>query len=225
MGKQRYYPQHDQLIRDLLPTHSHAKIAERLGWATELSVRKRVRRLGLCRAHSTVWTPEKDAELVRMRGEGTPFSVVAQALDVTRNASIGRARRLGLKADPRFVVDYRPKRGRVLNQTQKINKARRKAKAGVPKFKPEPIPELPLTAYFRGVSLLDLDKNQCRYPQGDAPDILFCGQPTEEGASWCKQCRRIVYQPVAKRNISPEERERRVKQGRKNWLGRMARAA
>lgn len=224
--KHRYTEADDNVVRQLLPTHTHAEIAERLGsWATEFSVRKRCARLGLVRVHTVVWTPERDAELIRLRHDGNAFSVISKAMDITRNAAIGRAARLGIKGRSRATVDFRAKRGRALNATQKVNRARSQARSGQPKFKAEPIPDLPITAYFRGVSLLDLEPNTCRYPQGDAPEILFCGQPVVEDTSWCKHCSKIVYQTVVKRNISPEERERRVKQGRKNWMAQKARAA
>lgn len=217
MGKRKYQSEDDQIIRDLLPTMTHAQIADRLGWATELSVRKRVARLGLCRPHSTVWTPQKDADLIRQRKEHVPFSVIAQALDMTRNACIGRARRLGLVDDrPARLIDFRPKRGRVLNATQKINRARSDAKKGRPRFKPEPIPDLPISAYFRGVTLLDLEPGQCRYPQGDAPTILFCGEPVVPDTSWCKHCSKIVYSGKRVLHLTEEERFRRLRQGRKN---------
>lgn len=219
-----YNAAEDQRLRELLPTHTHAQIADRLGdWATEHSVRKRCARLGLVRRHTVAWSPEIDAELTRLRKEGFAYSVIAQRLDVTRNAAIGRAQRLGLVAPPRSATDFRPKRGRGLNITQKVNRARDRSKVSA--VKPAPIPELPLTAYFRGVTLLDLEPSQCRYPQGDGANILFCGQTTDGESSWCDQCKRIVFSGKAPIELSLAERYRRLRQGKRNYKQQQARAA
>jgi hypothetical protein len=53
---------------------------------------------------------------------------------------------------------------------------------------PPPRPE------FLGIALLDLQRRQCRFPQGEGASISFCGQKTISGESWCRDCYRIVYQ-------------------------------
>jgi hypothetical protein len=215
----------DQLIQKMLPTHTHTQIAERLGWTTENAVRKRCQRRRWLKEHTVVWTPERDAELIRLRNEQLTFSEVSRILHSSRSACIARASRLGLKNTRPARLNFRAKSGRGLNAAQKINRARSRAKTGLPRFKAEAIPELPITAYFRGVTLLDLEPNQCRYPQGDAPDILFCGMPAVPETSWCVHCSKIVYQPLRQRNISVAERFRRLRQGKRNYKQQQARAA
>ena len=41
------------------------------------------------------WTPERDAELRRLFALGLPYSRIGQHLGTTKNAALGRARRLG----------------------------------------------------------------------------------------------------------------------------------
>jgi hypothetical protein len=53
---------------------------------------------------------------------------------------------------------------------------------------PPPRPE------FLGIALLDLQRRQCRFPQGEGASISFCGQKVISGESWCRDCYRIVYQ-------------------------------
>jgi hypothetical protein len=40
---------------------------------------------------SAPWTAERDAELIRLRHEGAPYSEIGRTLGVGRNAAIGRA--------------------------------------------------------------------------------------------------------------------------------------
>lgn len=49
----------------------------------------------------------------------------------------------------------------------------------------------------RGVSLLELERNQCRFVIGDGP-YLFCGLPLKPGSasSYCPDCHKIVYVPT-----------------------------
>jgi GcrA cell cycle regulator len=222
----KYTEADDQTLRDLVETHTHLQIAEKMGWPTEMSVRKRCSRIGLVRKIAMVWTPAMDAVLRERRQSEVAFSDIALEIGVTRNAAIGRASRLGLPKTGRTDrTNYRPKRGRALNATQKINRARTQAKTGQPKFKVEKIPELPITAYFRGVTLLDLEPGQCRYPQGDSPNILFCGMPAAEDTSWCAHCSRIVYSGKKPQALSLAERYRRLRQGKRNYKEQQMRAA
>jgi len=48
----------------------------------------------------------------------------------------------------------------------------------------------------RGVSMLELNHNECRFVIGDGP-YLFCGAPIEPGSgtSYCPTCHRIIYVP------------------------------
>jgi GcrA cell cycle regulator len=222
----KYTEADDQMLRDLVETHTHLQIAERMGWPTEMSVRKRCSRIGLVRKVAMVWTPEMDAVLRERRQSEVSFNDIAMEIGVTRNAAIGRACRIGLPKTGRTDrTNYRPKRGRALNTTQKINRARTQAKTGQPKFKVEKIPELPISAYFRGVTLLDLEPGQCRYPQGDAPTILFCGQASVPETSWCEHCSEIVYSNKRQLQISVAERYRRLRQGKRNYKQQQMRAA
>jgi hypothetical protein len=139
----------------------------------------------------SLWTPERAQTLRDMREAGASFQVIADELNcgLTRNACIGRASRDRLPKT-------KPVRSRIRVYRNKAEPkpAKKRAKRRGYSIAPDFI-ELPLTAYFRSVPLVDLDRGMCRYPQGDGLNITFCGQPAMDGASWCQQCARIVYAP------------------------------
>lgn len=47
---------------------------------------------------------------------------------------------------------------------------------------------------FLGISLLDLEAGQCRFPRGDDSPFLFCGQPAKPNSSYCPSCYRLTVQ-------------------------------
>lgn len=49
------------------------------------------------------WTPEMDEVLREGVENGVSHSAIARRLGVTRNASIGRANRLGLSSEPKLI--------------------------------------------------------------------------------------------------------------------------
>lgn len=60
----------------------------------------------------------------------------------------------------------------------------------------KPLPqEPPPPVEFFGIALLDLNRDECRYPRGEGASVLFCGQPQIEGSSYCRHCHSIVYAP------------------------------
>jgi GcrA cell cycle regulator len=141
------------------------------------------------------WPPEHCDALREYLAKGMSFAEAADAINAryataySRNATIGRAKRMGLAA-----LD-RPKRlsrvPRQLHATQLRKNAERAVEA-----KPEPpISERPERVKLRCVqimprhlSVIDLETGDCRYPYGgDAEDepITFCGHPQREGSSYC----------------------------------------
>lgn len=196
---------------------THQQIADALsGRRTLRAIGAHTKVLGI-RPTPFVWAPEQDAELLALRARNVPFSVIARALDKSRCACIGRARRIGVPQIMRVKKPRvrRERKGQSGNLSQSANRARRRKSLAA-----HAAPAVPHN--FLGVPLLDLEPNTCRYPQGDTPNILFCGQPVVPETSWCAHCSRIVFgkRPV---QISLVERYRRLRQGKRNY--KQARAA
>jgi GcrA cell cycle regulator len=146
----------------------------------------------------STWEEAHSSALRELVEKGLPFSEIARALNqrfgtaYTRNAAIGRARRLGLSvpqpADPAgpFPAAKKPDARRIREK-----RARNLAK---PVGKPD-TQERAATLQLRCVAitprhlaLVDLEADDCRYPYGgdvEGEPITFCGHPRREGSSYC----------------------------------------
>lgn len=117
----------------------------------------------------TTWTEDRVERLKADVALNISATAIAARLSddevtITRNAVLGKLDRMGLKLNYRGVkTRTTPFRGL---RTKEIE--RRKKKCGE----------------FMGIPLLDLQPDQCRYPQGEGP-FLFCGQPQQEGQPYC----------------------------------------
>lgn len=131
------------------------------------------------------WTDERITLLRELWGEGLSASQIADRLgDVTRNAVIGKAHRLGLEKRP-SPIKRSPEGSPV-----------RKAKTSKPKPK--------------GATILDLTERMCRWPIGHPGerDFHFCGKKTVPGLPYCAEHASVAYQSPPSRR---DEEERKNK--------------
>jgi len=145
------------------------------------------------------WAEEHSRALREFLEQGLTYSEIAEALNArfstayTRNAAIGRARRMGLSGDePAPRVGGRPRskpqpsaaqlkklRARFLAQSRPP--AESFGRAAMPKLRRVEIAP-------RQLPLLKLEDGDCRYPYGgeeEGEPITFCGHPRREGSSYC----------------------------------------
>ena len=113
------------------------------------------------------WTEERVARLKALWGEGRTASQIAVILgDVTRNAVIGKAHRLGLKGRPSPI---------------------RKEKVATPKPASRPAAQT-----SRPVRVSD---RQCHWPIGHPrePGFHFCGAPAIDDKPYCEKHCSVAY--------------------------------
>lgn len=71
-----------------------------------------------------------------------------------------------------------------------------------PVFEAEPLPEkkVPKKPNHKGVALVDLKPDSCRWPEGDPkdPDFRFCGEPCAAGKIYCEEHCAVAYTGVFK---------------------------
>jgi len=144
------------------------------------------------------WAEEHTQALREYLAKGLTFSEIAEALnarfntDYSRNAAIGRARRLGLSGPTKPERPVRPKR-----RPKARSKGAKKPRAGVPAGPRSRLQVLKRAAALklrcvgiapRHLALIDLEDGDCRYPYGgdeEGQPITFCGHPRREGSSYC----------------------------------------
>lgn len=143
------------------------------------------------------WEEAHSAALRELVEKGLSFKEIARTLNerfgtaYTRNAAIGRARRLGLSTPERsdsgsvFAAARKPdarkiceKRARILFKSPRLTTIERAATLRLRCVAITP----------KHLALVDLQPGDCRYPYGgdaEGEPITFCGHPRQEGASYC----------------------------------------
>jgi len=146
------------------------------------------------------WTEEHSRALREYLEKGLSFSEITNAINArfntaySRNAAIGRARRMGLAgpARPDRPARLRPK-SKPKPKPARLHKGGARVLAE-PRF-PLPVSERAAALKLRCVgivprhlTLIDLEPGDCRYPYGgdaEGEAITFCGHPRREGSSYC----------------------------------------
>lgn len=129
------------------------------------------------------WTDSRIVDLTRYWAEGLSCSQIAASLgNTTRNAVIGKIHRLGLPSPP------------MSRTREKKSRAARERRPVYPRQRFVATPELVEQATLRcveiiprGLALVDLEPNDCRWPYGgdDGQPITFCAHPQQAGSSYC----------------------------------------
>jgi GcrA cell cycle regulator len=142
------------------------------------------------------WAPEHSRALQEYLTQRMSYAEAADAINArfgtayTRNAAIGRGKRMGLGGTehPVDLLRSAPK------ASGPILKKIRKRRAAEPKLLPavsdraEPLKLRCVGVSPRLIPLIDLGPGDCRYPYGGDRDdeaIAFCGHPRLAGTSYC----------------------------------------
>lgn len=162
------------------------------------------------------WAEEHSRALREYLERGLSFSQIANAINArfntvySRNATIGRARRMGFSGPARADKPVRPKL-RPKRLPARLLKMRARVLAG-PRLKPAVLKRaaaLKLRCVGivpRHLSLVDLEPGDCRYPYGgdkEGEAITFCGHPRRDGSSYCVAHFHLTSAPDTASNASP----------------------
>ena len=134
---------------------------------------------------ATAWTEEMCEDLRRMvEVDGATYGEAAVEIGVTRNAAIGRGRRMGLQTRNVQHSQGRRRPRAVTAPTAKSVIFKAPARPRKPPLEP---PQC-------GVPFEELTSiRQCRYPHGERPPYLFCAREVVPGTSWCAGHVGLVY--------------------------------
>ncbi len=146
------------------------------------------------------WTGERVTMLKKLWAEAQSASAIAATLgEVTRNAVIGKAHRLGLAG--RATTSRRPGTLRAASPSFRRQNARKSPRPfffpAAPKrptpAKPTPVvlgpaPEIPVT-------VATLTERTCRWPEGDPKQagFHFCGRAKPEGHPYCDHHAAVAF--------------------------------
>jgi GcrA cell cycle regulator len=156
------------------------------------------------------WTLDREDLLKKLHGEGLSASQIATRIcatgfDVTRNAVIGKANRLGLTGGdkPRRSTRSRKPRRKPNPGINMVFGGRKSAKLFLEAEPFTPGPELVIPLAERK-TLLQLEDTDCRWGIGDPKeaDFHFCGKAKVPGLPYCEHhCRRAYTPPTSKGGI------------------------
>ena len=133
------------------------------------------------------WTYERIEKLKKLWEEGLTASRIAAELgDVTRNAVIGKAHRLGLS-------------GRMSSKSLNAGiSIIRKKKIHIPKNQKIIEITTPTDEPMNPTPFLEIKDGLCRWPIGEPENsnFKFCGRTTNEGFVYCQTHHKVAYQPL-----------------------------
>jgi GcrA cell cycle regulator len=158
------------------------------------------------------WAAEHSEALRQYVARGMSYSAVSAAINAkfqtsySRNAAIGRARRMGLsnsseREDPPYIWPRRPylSEGSSLQQSRERHAPEPARPAAYERVKARKLRCVAIVP--RHVSLIDLETGDCRYPYGgdaEGEPITFCAHPRQEGSSYCTSHFHLTCGPGAR---------------------------
>ncbi|MBR0712939.1 GcrA family cell cycle regulator [Bradyrhizobium liaoningense] len=155
------------------------------------------------------WAPEHSGALRDFVLKGLSFSDIAREINrtfgtaYTRSAVLGRARRMGLSAQPRVdspsIVPSLATAAQDDSAASHQSLPRGLQQPPKAAFRPaEPVKLCCVGIRPRLISLLELESDDCRYPYGgdkEGEEITFCGYPRRRGSSYCAPHFRLTWGP------------------------------
>ena len=148
----------------------------------------------------TDWAPEHSDALREYLARGMSYSEIADAINAkfntvySRNAALGRAKRMGLGGSerPKELPKHWPQRPPD-TKAPRLHRPRERYQPGftrpMPAFEGREVTRLRCVEIEpRHLSLIELQRGDCRYPYGgdeEGEAITFCGHPRRPGSSYC----------------------------------------
>jgi hypothetical protein len=130
------------------------------------------------------------AELRCLLGQQASYATIARRLGISRNAAIGKAKRLKINVIGEDVADGRPaevsqRRGTVALRIPPAARSAPEPSAPPRVFRSEPIPPA-VSSEPLNLRMDQLKFFHCRYiTNDDLREPTYCGRTTAEATSWC----------------------------------------
>ena len=155
------------------------------------------------------WTEALVAELRSLVGQDVPYSAIARQLGVSRNAAIGKAKRLKISLADNAVSITQPTTACAEQEVAAVDACRCRLRRGIERpptvparaFRCEPIPPA-VSSDPLNLSMDQLQFFHCRYiTNDDVREPTYCGRFTTEGTSWCAFHLARVRAPVPPEDV------------------------
>ena len=127
-----------------------------------------------------IWGAKNIAKLIALAAKGLSYTQIGKELGITKNAAIGKARRLKIDKSPAPTTYIKAKPPAHKPQPKPI------------KPTPPPPPPAPVTD-MKLLTMMELRDNHCRYPINGTDEMLFCGRYQDGKEPYCKQHAEICY--------------------------------
>lgn len=174
-------------------------------------------------AGKSIWSDAVIARLKSLHSDDMAFSKIAEILNrefkikLSRNAAIGKARRLGLvtrKPQPNSVVT--PRRPRVRRAMAYSAPRKSTLDLADEMLARDPVQDLPPDESTFAVTFDQLRDPHCRWPLGDPSTATFqyCGAEKMKEGPYCARHHRLAYHKHVR--LTEDERLRRSHQARQN---------
>ena len=141
------------------------------------------------------WPPEHSEALREFLAKGMSFAESADAINArfdtaySRNAALGRAKRIGLVSFCAPMAQPRPPQQLDAPRIYTVRERAVESNPSTPSSEGRDRIELRCIQIVpRHLPLIGLEAGDCRYPYGgdaDGEAITFCGHPQHEGSSYC----------------------------------------
>ena len=128
-----------------------------------------------------IWDKANIAKLLELAATGASYTAIGKALGISKNAAIGKARRMKIDKSPAVQPRRIP-----------IARAAPKPKPTKPTPPPPsaPVPDMKL------LTMMELHDRDCRYPIGSGDEMLFCGRQRTGEKPYCTEHALVCYNPI-----------------------------
>ena len=165
----------------------------------------------------TNWAPEHSDALRKHLATGVSFSEAARRINATfktaytRNAALGRARRLGIAVSerPKVLLPGNSAAPKQVGEPHGVEMRPEKPQLPAPPPHRVANPKLRCAEVEpRHLALVELECGDCRYPYGgdeDGEAITFCGHPQRPGSSYCTPHFDLSRNPIEPAELAATE--------------------
>jgi GcrA cell cycle regulator len=153
------------------------------------------------------WSDEREAEFKGYYAEGISHGTIAARMGITRNASIGKAHRLGLEqraARPALkpwvalgISERTWQRHRKKSFPYRGVVVRRRL---IPEAdRGEKMTDIAPAVGCGPLTLMDLERHSCRWPvEVPGQPMMYCGDPKASGSYCARHCRMAYAKPTTR---------------------------